>query len=46
LFDEFGNKNTLNSAEKATLKDNMDRYSKFFPKVNAHQRIAMKFLDG
>ena len=46
LFNEHGNKNTLSSEEKATVKETMEYYAKGFPRVTAHERIAMKFLDG
>lgn len=46
LFDVHGNKNSLMSEEKAKVKENLEYYAKGFPKVAAHERIAMKFLDG
>jgi hypothetical protein len=36
LFDEYGNKNTLDSTQQATLKETMEHYATSFPKVNAH----------
>ena len=46
LFNEHGNKNVLTTEEKATVKQTLEYYAKGFPRVTAHERIAMKFLDG
>ena len=46
LFNEHGNKNVLTTEEKATVKQTLEYYAKGFPRVTAHDRIAMKFLDG
>lgn len=46
LYDEYGLKCKLNADQQKIVKETMDHYKKAFPKVNAHQRIALKFLDG
>jgi N-alpha-acetyltransferase 15/16, NatA auxiliary subunit len=36
----------LTPEEKAKVKETLEYYAKGFPKVTAHERISMKFLDG
>lgn len=46
LFNENGEKQILDSAQEEKMRQIMDVYVKGFGKVNAHQRICMKWLTG
>ena len=46
LFDERGDFNKLSSDEKQILFSTISYYQKKFSKVDAHIRIAMKWIDG
>ncbi len=46
LFDQHGEKATLDAAQQAKLLETTDRYAELFPRVNAHTRIALRFASA
>jgi tetratricopeptide (TPR) repeat protein len=46
VHDQFGKNRQLTSEEEATVFETLDYYRKGFPKVDAHVRIGLTYLNG
>lgn len=46
LFDSRGNVQKLSSSDQEIVKQTVEKYQKSFPRVDAHIRLGMKWLEG